>query len=147
MDQIEKNNMNATTEATKLAVLQALARLGYSTMVNEDGNVRAWYYGRYLDFIFDHNFVRVWDLYWKTFCPGDEDLPYFKEAVNSTNHHLLATIIYSDSEDKELIFLHSKVDFLFVPELQFPESYLEAQLRELDTIREHFNSHLKARNG
>lgn len=143
MNQTEKDNMNQGTDATRLALLEALAQLQYHTEVNDDGTIRTWYNGRFVEVIFKNNFIRIWDLYWKTFCPGDAELPYFKEAVNSANRGPLADIIYSYSEDMELIYLHSKVDFWFVPEIPYPDQYLNAHLRTLDTIKDSFNSNLK----
>lgn len=142
MNQTENDNMDQITEATRLALLQALAKLHCHTEVNDDGSIRAWYNGRFVDILFTKCFVRIWDLYWKTFCPGDPGLHYFKEAVNSANRRALANIIYCPSEDMEYTYLHSKVDFLFLPELNHPDLHLASHLNALDKIKESFNSHL-----
>lgn len=143
MNKTENDHLNQITEATRLALVKAFAKLNCHTVVNEDGSLRAWYNGRFVDILFHSCFVRIWDLYWKTFCPGDPGLPYFREAVNSANWCELADIIYCPSEDMELTYLHSKVDFWFVPELISPDLHLAKHLEALDKIKESFNSHLK----
>ena len=134
--------MNRTPDAVKQALIQALAKLEYHTVVYEDGGMRIWYNGRFVDINISNRFVRIWDLFWRTFCPGDIGLSHIKEAVDSANMTPSASIVYSCSEDKELTYLNSKVDFMFNPEIPHPESYVDAHLKALDLIKESFNSHL-----
>ena len=143
MEETMDCNVGAQSASTRMSLLEALAKLGAHTTVNGDGSIHAWYQGKSIDILISNYLVRIWDSYWRTYTPNDPE-PLLREAVNAANYGPLATLIISESEDKELTYVHTKIDFMFAPGIPYPDEYLHAHLRELDRIRVRLDTHLQA---
>ncbi len=76
------------------------------------------------------------------FTPEEQE-PFLMDAVNAANHNMLATLIV-DKNDEELIFLHTKVDFIFPPGVAWPDEFLNAHLKALLRIRESLDAQLQS---
>lgn len=118
-----------------------MAKLGGFTRVKPDGSIRAFYQGMSLDIIISNYLVRIYDRYWRTFTL-EEQVPYLLEAVNGANYCPFVTLILT--KDEELIFLHTKIDFIFPPRIAYPKEYLQAHLKQIFQIRERLDAQLQA---
>lgn len=145
MKETMEYNVEASSASTRMALLEAMAKLQAHTVVNEDGSIHAWYQGKSIEILISNHFVRIWDTYWRTYTPNDPE-PLLREAVNAANFGPLATLILSESEDKELTYLHTRIDFMFPPGIPYPEEFLLAHLKELDRIQVSLDTHLQALN-
>ena len=116
-----------------------MAKLGGFTRVKPDGSIRAFYQGMSLDIIISNYLVRIYDRYWRTFTP-EEQVPYLLEAVKGANYCPFATLILT--KDEELIFLNTKIDFIFPSRIAYPEEYLQAHLKQIFQIRERLDAQL-----
>lgn len=145
MEETMEYNMDARCASTRMALLEALAKLGSHTTVNEDGSIHAWYQGKSIEIMISNYLVRIWDSYWRTYTPNDPE-PHLRDAVNAANLGPLATLILSESEDKKLTYVHTKIDFMFPPGIPYPEDLLLVHLQELDRIQVRLDTHLQALN-
>lgn len=145
MEETMEYNVEARCASTRMALLEAMAKLQAHTVVNEDGSIHAWYQGKSIEILISNYLVRIWNLYWRTYTPNDPE-PLLREAVNAANFGPLATLILGESEDKELTYLHTKIDFMFPPGIPYPEEFLLAHLQELDRIQVRLDTHLQALN-
>lgn len=145
MEETMEYDVEARSASTRMALLEAMAKLQAHTVVNEDGSIHAWYQGKSIEIMISNYLVRIWNLYWRTYTPNDPE-PLLREAVNAANFGPLATLILSESEDKELTYLHTKIDFMFPPGIPYPEELLLAHLQELDRIQVRLDTHLQALN-
>lgn len=145
MEEPMEYNVEAQSASTRMSLLEALAKIGSHTVVNDDGSIHAWYRGKSIEILISNYLVRIWNLYWRTYTPNDPE-PRLKEAVNAANFGPLATLVLSESEDKELTYVHTKIDFMFPPGIPYPEEFLLAQLQELDRIQVRLDTHLQDLN-
>lgn len=145
MEQTREEIMDMNTDSTRMALLEALAKLQAHTTVNEDGTIHVWHQGKSLVITVSNVFVRIWDLYWKTITPNDPE-PHLSDAVNAANSGPFATLVMAKSEDGELTYVHTKIDFMFPPGIPYPEEYIMAFLQEIDRVRVRLDSHLQALN-
>lgn len=123
MEETMEDCVEDHTDSTRMALLQAFATLNAHTVVNEDGSIHVWYQGKTIEVMISNFLVRIWDMYWRT-LPPNEPKTHIKEAVNFANYQPFATVIYTESEDKEFIYLHTKMDFMFTPNIPYQDEFL-----------------------
>ena len=141
MEETFEYDGEAKSASTRIVLLEALAKLGGFTSVKPDGSIRAFYQGTSIDIIISNYFVRIYDRYWRTLTPEEQE-PYLLETVNGANYGPFATLIVA--KDEELVFLHTKINFIFPPGIAYPEEYLQAHLKQIFQIRERLDARLQA---
>ena len=132
------------TDSTRMALLQSFATLNAHTVVNEDGSIHVWYQGKTLEVLISNFLVRMWDMYWRTYSPNDPKVR-IKEAVNFANFQPFATVIYTETEDN-FVYLHTKMDFMFTPDIPYKDEFLYVHMRELDLIQKRLDSYLDVKD-
>lgn len=144
MEETMKDCVEDHTDATQMALLQAFATLNAHTVVNEDGSIHVWYQGKTLEVFISNFLVRIWDMYWRTYSQNDPK-PRIKDAVNFANYQPFATVIFTETED-DFVYLHTKMDFMFTPNIPHQDEFLYIHLREFDLIRNRLDTYLDVKD-
>ncbi len=140
-------------KGTRDLLMETLTKIGCQyEIVDRDGDDRIIfaYQGEHFvaDTSNDIKFVHVYDIQWEHIELYDiDEFSRMKRAINEANMHVDVTTLYTIDEAGSNVFVHSKKDFLFIPQIPDLKKYLKAMLSsffqahrlvsiEMDKIRE-----------
>ena len=139
---------HSTKEIQKLFV-KTMAALGCICTEDEEVENRFWFTYQGEDFYADieNVWVRLIYGFWKNIDMYDIDVfPRLREAINLANQKCNVTTFYSMDEEEEIIYVHSKSSFLFLPEIPDVKLFLYTQLGFFFKARQYVELDFDRRN-
>ena len=132
---------------TKDFLLETLTRMNIAYEIDSNDNDHvsfSWQGGHFcVDASNDCPFIVIWFFQWDEWELYDIDtLARVKRVINETNIQSAPTIVYSVNEAASTFSVHSKIHALFIPEIPYPETYLQTLLGDFFRVCRHMETEL-----
>ena len=148
-DKRGENNENKDKEmamGTRDYLMALLTRIGCQYEVAENGRIDFKWQGGYFAADADNEsaFVVVWYFQWAEYELYDIDtISRVKRVMNDANIHYDVHVVYSTNESGSTFSVHSKKQFLLIPQIPDAEDYLQAMLGMFFQVRRYVETQIE----
>ena len=119
---------------TRDLLLCVLTQIGCQYTISEDERIHFDYQGEHLwaEAVNECRFINVYDTGWENCELYDvEKVARLKQAINTVNLKETVTVLYSLDTEDDMMWVHCKKNFLFIPQIPDVDSYLKSMFAAL----------------
>lgn len=136
----KKNNIKIMNEVVQVEIgtrdllMRILMEMGCKYTVDENKRICFDFQGEHLwaDADNDCKFINVYDAFWESRELDDvEGIALLKQAINTVNLSETVTIFYTINETDNILWVHCKKNFLFIPHIPELENYMKSMIAAL----------------
>lgn len=136
--------LHAHTTSTVQTLVECFWKIGGSATVNYDGTIDASFAGISYNIRVHSYMVRIWHEFSRTYATSYFE-QYVDDSVTLVNLEPMTIMIHSQSEDRELTYLHTRSDFVLLPEITSPEQLLMFHLMMINSAEAKLDALLEER--
>jgi len=131
---------------TRDLFLETLTKMGCEYQIEEDDRICFMWQGGF--FVADASneclFINIWYTQWGEWELYDIDtLSRVKRIINDANYNYGLNVLYSINEAGGNFYVHSKRNFLFIPQIPAIKDYLQAILGDFFSARRYVETELE----
>lgn len=128
---------NKITERTIDIMLSSLREIGCIPETDEEeGRVNFKYQGENFTVQFGGPYVHIWDPFWASLGKDDLAMPRLINAVNTANYLFAPRVVFTDPDEENRIWLHSRSDLMLHPACPDNTDFIRASLEAFFFIKE-----------
>lgn len=132
-----ENGIISVEIGTRDLLMRTLMEMGCQYKIDEDQNIFFRYQGEnfFANVSDDCSFINIWDCWWLQCELHDvERLSQIKYAINESNYRTNTMTFYNVDDEETCIWVHSKKNILFIPQIPDIEGYFRAMLDEFFSV-------------
>lgn len=126
----------------KSIMFETLQKIGCQPVYDENDNILVAFQGE--NFLINCAPIRVtiWDLGWAAYPVDHPNFPLLLEAINSTNFEFGPTVVYSQPDEENKVWLHSRMPIVLLPDMPEKEDFIRSTLENFFFTKEKFRENL-----